>query len=200
MGNFRKSKKRKNRIFRSKIHSRFYSFSVDLSLECQLDNAVHFCLSPKEFSVFSIDPAFDRFNGNISVNVTTYRNLKLENLSSREAPVFLGPLLMHQKTSDHQYSLDPSIINSNSLEVFKSKLLAFIRPVPRSICNVFNPQGLKFLTRLRLGLSPLNEHRFRYNFKDCINALCPCSLEVENTLHFFFALPSLFNFSHGSYE
>ena len=27
------------------------------------------------------------------------------------------------------YSLDPSIINSNSLEVFKSKLLAFIRPV-----------------------------------------------------------------------
>ena len=92
---------------------------------------------------------------------------------------------MHQKTSDHQYSLDPSIINSNSLEVFKSKLLAFIRPVPRSIYNVFNPQGLKFLTRLRLGLSYLNEDRFRHNFKDCINPLISCNFEVENTLHFF---------------
>ena len=88
-------------------------------------------------------------------------------------------------TIEAWYSLDPSIINSNSLEVFKSKLLAFIRPVQRSIYNVFNPQGLKFLTRLRLGLSHLNEHRFRHNFKDCIKPLCSCSLEIENTLHFF---------------
>ena len=78
-----------------------------------------------------------------------------------------------------------SIINSNSLEVFNSKLLAFIRPVQRSIYNVFNPQGLKFLSRLRLGLSHLAEHRFGHNFKDCINSLCSCSLKVENTLHFF---------------
>ena len=88
-------------------------------------------------------------------------------------------------TIEAWYSSDPSIINSNLLEVFKSKLLAFIRPGQRSIYNVFNPQGLKFLTRLRLGLSHLNEHRFRHNFKDCINPLCSCSLEVENTLHFF---------------
>ena len=88
-------------------------------------------------------------------------------------------------TIEAWYSLDPSIINSNSLEVFKSKLLAFIRPVQRSIYNVFKPQGLKFLTRLRLELSHLNEHRFRHNFKDCTNPLCSCSLEVENTLHFF---------------
>ena len=83
------------------------------------------------------------------------------------------------------YSLDPWIINSNSLEIFKSKLLGFIRAVQRSIYNVFNPQGLEFLTRLRLGLSLLNEHRFIHNFKDCINPLSSCSLEVENTLHFF---------------
>ena len=83
------------------------------------------------------------------------------------------------------YSLDVSIINSNLIEVFKSRLLAFIQPVQRSIYNVFNPQGLKFLTRLRLGLSQLNQHRFRHNFKDCINPLCSCSLEVENMPHFF---------------
>ena len=45
------------------------NFSVDLSLERQLDDAVYFCTSPKEFSVFSIDPAFDRFNGNISLTL-----------------------------------------------------------------------------------------------------------------------------------
>ena len=79
------------------------------------------------------------------------------------------------------FSLDPRIINSKSLEIFKSKLLAFIRPVQRSVYSVFNPQGLKFLTQLRLGQSHLSEHRFRHNFKDCINPLCSCSLEVENS-------------------
>ena len=63
--------------------------------------------------------------------------------------------------------------------------MAFIRPVQSSIYNVFNTQGLTLLTRLRLGLSHLDEHRFRHNFKDCINPLCSCSSEVENTLHFF---------------
>ena len=33
------------------------SFSVVLSLERQLDDLVNFCTNPKEFSVFSIDPA-----------------------------------------------------------------------------------------------------------------------------------------------
>ena len=32
------------------------------------------------------------------------------------------------------------------------------------IYNIFDPKGLKFLTRLGLGLSHLNEHRFRHNF------------------------------------
>ena len=50
---------------------------------------------------------------------------------------------------------------------------------------MFNSQGLKFLTRLLLGLSHLNEHRFRHNFKDCMNPLCSYSLEVENAIHFF---------------
>ena len=50
--------------------------------------------------------------------------------------------------------------------------------------NIFDPIGLKFLTRLRLGFSHLSEHRFRDNFQECINSLCSCSLETENTLHY----------------
>ena len=44
--------------------------------------------------------------------------------------------------------------------------------------------GLKLLTRLRLGLSHLNEHRFNRNFQSCINPSCSCSLAVELTTHF----------------
>ena len=44
------------------------------------------------------------------------------------------------------------------------------------------------MTRLRLDLSHLNEHRFCHNFQDCMNPLCSCSLEIENTLHYL--LPS----------
>ena len=48
-----------------------------------------------------------------------------------------------------------------------------------------DPLCLKLLTRLRLGVSHLNEHRFNHNFDSCINSLCPYSLEVESTKHFF---------------
>ena len=41
------------------------------------------------------------------------------------------------------------------------------------------------MTRLRLGLSHLNEHRFNHNFQCCVNPLCSCSLAVESTKHFF---------------
>ena len=37
--------------------------------------------------------------------------------------------------------------------------------------------------RLRIGLSHLNDHKFRHNFQDCLNPLCPCILEVESTIH-----------------
>ena len=74
-------------------------------------------------------------------------------------------------TVEAGYSLDPTIKISKSLEVFKRKFLAFIRPVQRSICSVFSPQGLKFLTRLHLRTSHLNKQRFRQRFKDCINPL-----------------------------
>ena len=82
------------------------------------------------------------------------------------------------------FNLDPSSRNSESISSFKSKLLSFIRPVQSNFYNIFDPQGLKLLTRLRLGFSHLNEHRFRHNFQDCINPLCSCSLEIEDTSHY----------------
>ena len=52
------------------------------------------------------------------------------------------------------------------------------------IYNIFDPIGLKFLNRLRLDFSHVNEHRFRHNFQDCLNPLCSCSLQIEDTIHY----------------
>ena len=82
------------------------------------------------------------------------------------------------------FNLDSTIRDSESIAIFKKRLLSFIRPISRNVYNIFDPIGLKFLTRLRLGFSHLNEHRFRHNFQECINPLCSCSLETENTLHY----------------
>ena len=82
------------------------------------------------------------------------------------------------------FNLDENIRNSESISSFKNRLLAFIRPEKSSIFNIFDPQGLKILTRLRVGFSHLNEHRFRHNIKNCINPLCSCSLETEDTSHY----------------
>ena len=88
-------------------------------------------------------------------------------------------------TIDFWYKLDEEIRNSKSIVIFKNKLLPFIRPTARSVFHIFDPQGLVLLTRLRLGLSHLNAHKFKHNFNDCINPLCTCSLETEDNTHFF---------------
>ena len=47
-----------------------------------------------------------------------------------------------------------------------------------------NFEGLKLLTRMRLGLSHLADHKFRHNFQDCLNPICSCGQEIEATSHF----------------
>ena len=91
-------------------------------------------------------------------------------------------------TLNDWFNLVLNIRNSESISIFKSKLLSFIRPVQTNIYNIFDPKGLTFLTRLRLGLSHLNEHRFRQNVQGCLNPLCCCSLEIEDTSYYLFHL------------
>ena len=65
--------------------------------------------------------------------------------------------------------LDLNIRNSESLNVFKNSLLKFIRPSGNSAFNCHNPRGFKLLTRLRLSLSHLREHKFKHGFQDSLN-------------------------------
>ena len=57
--------------------------------------------------------------------------------------------------------------------------------MPNSICNIHNPLGIKYLTRLRIGFSYLKEHKFKHNFQDSIDPMCSCSSGTETTIHFF---------------
>ena len=67
---------------------------------------------------------------------------------------------------------------------FRNALLKISRPTPKPVYNILDPNGLKLLTRLKLGLSHLNEHKFNHNFKECVNTLCSCGLQVESVSHF----------------
>ena len=43
---------------------------------------------------------------------------------------------------------------------------------------------MKLLSRLRLQLNHLNEHKFRHGFNDTVKPMCPCGTEVETNEHF----------------
>ena len=51
------------------------------------------------------------------------------------------------------------------------------------------PTGVKLLSRLRLKISQLNEHKFRHNFKDALSHICDCNSKTETREHFFLRGP-----------
>ena len=81
--------------------------------------------------------------------------------------------------------LDPFLRNSASYNVFKNNTLKCIRPSPNKNVQSHNPKKIKLVTRLRLGLSHLREHKFKRSFQDTPNPLCSCGLDIEFTSHCF---------------
>ena len=102
----------------------------------------------------------------------------------------------YSRTDVFKYSFFPStkikwnkhdrrIGQSTTILSFRNALLKIGRPTSKPVYNIHDPNGLKLLTKLRLGLSHLNEHKFNHNFKECVNPLCFCSLQVESVSRFF---------------
>ena len=81
--------------------------------------------------------------------------------------------------------LDTSICQAPSYSVFRKALLNFIQPTANSTFGINDISGLKLLTHFRVRFSHHREHKFKHNFQDTLNPLCPCSLKAENTNHFF---------------
>ena len=78
----------------------------------------------------------------------------------------------------------PNICNLESLNIFKKKLLKFIRPSGNSVFRCHNPKGAKVLTRLRLGLSNFREREFEHGYLDSLNPICSCGQDIQTSTHF----------------
>ena len=80
--------------------------------------------------------------------------------------------------------LDPSLRRCDSYNVFKSNILKFIRPSSNSFFDCHNPIAIKYITRIRPGLSHVREHKFKHSFQDTLNPICNCGNDVESAIHF----------------
>ena len=85
-----------------------------------------------------------------------------------------------------------------SLHIFQiSRLLIFLKVIfyllfvqrKKSIFNIHDPSGLRYLFYLRVGLSPLRSHKNRHGFADTLLDNCLCNHGVEDTNHFIFLCP-----------
>ena len=89
-------------------------------------------------------------------------------------------------------NLDPTLRNSKNFADFKNSILKFIRPFPSNVFSCNYHKGFRPITRLRIGMSHLREHKCKHNFQDCLNQICSCGLDNESTSHFFLHCP-MFN-------
>ena len=80
-----------------------------------------------------------------------------------------------------------------SLNIFKKTLLNLIRPSESTVFNCHNPEGVKLLTRLRLGLSHLRERKFKHSFQDSLNPICNCGNDIETSAHYLLHCPNFSN-------
>ena len=85
--------------------------------------------------------------------------------------------------------LSPETRKIDTLEKFKENILKDIKPEPKSIFNLHNPDGVKFIYQLRVGLSPLREHKNRHNFLDTPSSFCNCGTGTESTGPFLLKCP-----------
>ena len=90
-------------------------------------------------------------------------------------------------------NLSQDLRNSESYTLFLSNLVKFIRQSPNSFNDCQNIMGIKLVTRLRVGLSHLWEHKFKHSVSDTLNPFCNCRMYAELSKHFLLQYPSYIN-------
>ena len=83
----------------------------------------------------------------------------------------------------------PVLRGAETLSIFKKNILKVIRPVKKSLFNIHNPNGIRWIFQLRVGVSPLKSHKKSHNFQDNPDDLCACSVNAETTHHFLSKCP-----------
>jgi ribonuclease P/MRP protein subunit RPP40 len=120
-------------------------------------------------------------------NLTNYRLRNRHQLREQQTRLSSSFKSYFPSTTRLWNKLPTTTKNLPTLSSFKRILTKNNRqPLYHSLCS--GRKGI-WLTRLRLGLSALNAHRFKYN---CIHSpTCnKCHSDVESTKHFFFNCPT----------
>ena len=141
----------------------------------------------------NIAPSYLRCNINLSTRAITHNTRRAE-----QSPFQIGEIctrLSCYKTSFFPNaikiwnSLSLSIISSNTVNEFKTKLKLYFNLYDRSTRNEYlmlskSGKLSNIIFQMRLGLSSLHLHLFKYNIND--NPFCPsCGLEFESVEHYF---------------
>ena len=87
-----------------------------------------------------------------------------------------------------------------SLYPFKKKNLNIYRPKKKSIFNIHDPNGIKWIFQLRVGLSPLKSHKKSHKFHDTPANTCCCTLSAETSLHYLLHCPNFINHRHDLFQ
>ena len=79
-------------------------------------------------------------------------------------------------------NLNAEVRNAKSIKFFKKMIVTDNKE--NSVFSVYDPYGVKLLTRLRPQFSHLKEHKFRHGFGDTVRPMCVdvmLKLKIPNT-------------------
>ena len=122
-----------------------------------------------------------------------YQKLGLEPLQSRHwyRKLVMFYKIYKNKSPFYLFNLIPQKTSSYAARNVDCFLLIKIKhnflknPFSPSAIIEWNYKGTRLMTRLRLGLTHLSEHKFNLNFQNRINPLCSCGMDIESASHFF---------------
>ena len=86
-----------------------------------------------------------------------------------------------------------------SIGVLKNDVISLICPESKSLFQINDPVGLRYLFQLRVSLSPLRGHKWCYNFSDIPSGTCHYKQGIEDTSYFLFSCPSYYSKSNPCY-
>ena len=66
----------------------------------------------------------------------------------------------------------------SSFITFNKRSSEFLRPTTISVFNFHKPKAIELVARLCLELNHSREHKFKHSFKDSLNRLCFCGLNL----------------------
>ena len=125
----------------------------------QLDDLKRFCCNPVEYRSLTEDPTFGF--GPYNVTPISYQHLITLRREDGKRPPIIGSVLLHEKKTQHTYSLSGGTLKS--LEPELKNLMAFGTDDEKALVGGFN-ETFERATRLLCEIHP----RKKYGHKACV--------------------------------